>query len=93
MFDKLNSIPPMTPALMRASKVAKKSCEYKNVTDYDLMEKIKSSLHNIQNSTPPMNESAVGELLFLISALSLNKEIDPEEALYKYTNQFIDKYK
>ena len=88
IYDKINSVPPMTPALMRASKVAKKSGEFKSTTNEDLINLIKEKL-DIINS----DNSSIGELLFLISALSSKLDIDSEEALFKYTNQFIDKYK
>ena len=88
LYDKINSVPPMTPALMRASKVAKKSGEFKSTSNEDLINLIKEKLNTIDT-----DNSSIGELLFLISALSSKADIDPEEALFKYTNQFIDKYK
>jgi tetrapyrrole methylase family protein/MazG family protein len=88
LYDKINSVPSMTPALMRASKVAKKSGEFKTTSSEDLIALIKEKLDTINS-----DNSSMGELLFLISALSSKADIDPEEALFKYTNQFIDKYK
>ena len=88
LYDKINSVPSMTPALMRASKVAKKSGEFKKTSSEDLIALIKEKLNTINS-----DNSSMGELLFLISALSSKADIDPEEALFKYTNQFIDKYK
>ena len=88
LYDKINSVPSMTPALMRASKVAKKSGEFKSTSNEDLINLIKEKLNTIDT-----DNSSIGELLFLISALSSKADIDPEEALFKYTNQFIDKYK
>jgi tetrapyrrole methylase family protein/MazG family protein len=88
LYDKINSVPSMTPALMRASKVAKKSGEFKTTSSEDLIALIKEKLDTINS-----DNSSMGELLFLISALSSKANIDPEEALFKYTNQFIDKYK
>ena len=41
MYDRLSSIPPMTPALMRAAKVAKKSGEYDSSSKNDIIINIK----------------------------------------------------
>ena len=90
VYDKLNSVPPMTPALMRASKVAKKSGEYKSVSEEEL---ISSIVEQLSDGKKTIDSSKVGELLFSVSALCAKCDIDPEEALFKYTNQFIDKYK
>ena len=93
IYDKLNSVPPMTPALMRASKIAKKSGKYKAESKSELIEKIEILLNDLSINTEHINNQTVGELLFTISALSSKADIDPEEALFKYTNQFIDNYK
>ncbi len=90
VYDKLNSIPPMTPALMRASKVAKKSGEFKESSNSELIEKLKLMLDNMQEE---INEANMGELLFTVSALASKTEFDAEEALFKYTNEFINRYK
>ena len=93
LYDKLNSIPSMTPALMRASKVSKKSGEYKEFTNSEIIDKIKLMINEISTAPDNIENSTMGELLFALSALSHKADIDPEEALFKYTNQFIDKYK
>lgn len=93
MYDKLHSIPPMTPALMRGSKVAKKSGEFKNIPNSDLLDDIKLKIDEMKNSSGIIDDSMMGELLFSICALSSKLEIDSEEALFKYTNMFIDKYR
>jgi tetrapyrrole methylase family protein/MazG family protein len=93
LYDKLSSIPPMSPALMRATKVAKKSGEYKSVNNSDIIFNIKSIILNAENSANLLTEEAVGELLFNVSALCGKLDIDPEEALYKKTNSFVNKYR
>lgn len=93
LYDKLNSVPVMTPALMRASKVAKKSGEYKSFTNSEIIDMISSSLHRMAESPDNIDEKELGEALFLISALSSKTEFDAEEALFKKTNSFIEKYK
>lgn len=93
LYDKLNSVPSMTPALMRASKVAKKSGEYKSFTNSEIIDMISSSLHRMAESPDNIDEKELGEALFLISALSSKTEFDAEEVLFKKTNSFIEKYK
>ena len=93
MYDKLSSVPPMTPALMRSSKVAKKSGEFKNLSNNILIDDINLKLEALRNPTEIIDEKLMGELLFSRCALSSKLEIDPEESLFKYTNQFIEKYK
>ncbi|MBO5715705.1 MAG: MazG family protein [Clostridia bacterium] len=93
VYDKLNSVPAMTPALMRASKVAKKSGEYKAHTNAQMIELIKASLDKMSESPDNIVAEDIGEALFLLSALSSKTEIDAEEALFKKTNSFIEKYK
>lgn len=93
VYDKLNSIPSMTPALMRASKVAKKSGEYKEYTNAEMIDMIKSSLDNMAKAPDNIDEKELGEALFLMSALASKTEFDAEESLFKKTNCFIEKYK
>lgn len=93
MYDKLNSIPPMTPALMRASKVAKKSGEYKEKNKQNIIEEIEIMLQNIKLNESKSVSDNMGELLFLMSALAFKLDIDPEESLFKKTNTFVEKYR
>lgn len=93
MYDKLSSVPPMTPALMRASKVAKKSGEFKEITNEDIVVEIQNILEKFKNDSTKNLNNEMGNMLFLISALAYKSGIDAEEALYKKTNSFIEKYK
>lgn len=93
MYDKLSSVPPMTPALMRASKVAKKSGEFKEITNEDIVVEIQNILEKLKNDSTKNLNNEMGNMLFLISALAYKSGIDAEEALYKKTNSFIEKYK
>lgn len=93
LYDKLSSVPPMTPALMRASKVSKKSGLYKETDISELVSESKNILDNFSNDANNISDEAIGELLFIISALTAKADIDAEEALFKTTNRFIDKFK
>lgn len=93
MYDKLTSIPPMTPSLMRASKVSKKSGEFKEMPNVEIIDDINKMLNNVKNNGGNISASEMGEVLFLLSAVAVKCDIDPEESLYKKTNSFIEKYK
>lgn len=93
LYDKLNSIPSMTPALMRAQKVAKKSGEYKENSNVEIISSIEKLVSDMKANSCNIDESTLGELLFLISALASKTDIDAEEALFNQVNTFIAKYK
>ena len=93
MYDKLSSVPPMTPALMRASKVAKKSGEFKEKSNDDIILEIESYLDKIKNNDEKISSENMGEILFLLGALSSKSDIDAEESLFKKTNSFVEKYR
>lgn len=92
LYDKLNSVPPMTPALMRASKVAKKSGEFKDVSNKEIILQLENILENMKALDDKISDQDIGEFLFFLSALSSKLDIDPEESLFKKTNLFIEKY-
>ncbi len=93
LYDKLSSVPPMTPALMRASKVAKKSSEYKNVSNEEMIAQLQGMLENMKSNNAEIESKNIGEFLFLFSALASKADVDAEESLFKKTNSFIEKYK
>ena len=93
VYDKLNSVPPMLPALMRASKVSKKSGEYTNISNEQLINDIKSKLDILGQNSENINDTDIAEIIFTICTLSSKKKIDAEESLFRYTNEFINKYK
>ena len=93
LYDKLNSVPPMTPALMRASKVSKKSGLYKEIDKKELKSDIQDKLSVMSDNSENISSEQLGQLLFQVSALSAKADIDCEEALFKTTNQFINQFK
>ncbi len=93
MYDKLSSIPPMTPALMRASKVAKKSGEFKEFSNENIIIELQKKLDSMGCNDNEISSEAMGEILFLVSVLAYKTDVDAEEALFKKTNLFIEKYK
>ena len=92
-YDKLSSVPPMMPSLMRAAKVTKKSGEYKNSNCREIVDEAQKLLNTMSEHPEEINEQEVGELLLTLSALTSKLDIDAEKALYIKTNSFIEKYK
>lgn len=93
VYDRLNSVPPMLPALMRSYKVAKKSEKYNDISKEGIISSVRSMLSGMSGDTNTISSEQIGDLLFAISALSYKAKIDPEEALFKSTNSFIEQYK
>ena len=94
LYEKLKSIPPMTPALMRAQKVSTKSGKYKNCEgSQEIADQILAEAQYIADQNNEDLEKNVGNLLFLITALCGKEEIDAEKALFDKTNTFIEEYK
>ena len=93
MYEKLSSVPPMTPSLMRASKVAKKSGEFNEKSNSDIIINIENLLALMKENEENIEPKNMGEILFLLGALSSKTGIDAEESLFKKTNSFVEKYK
>ncbi len=93
VYDKLVSVPAMMPALMRAGKVSKKSGEFKEFSNSEILSKIQLATEEINKNADNISGEKLGKLLFLISALSEKSGIDAEESLFKTTNEFVEKYK
>ena len=96
LTDKLRSIPPMLPALMRAQKVGKKASffDFEN-TDlvFDkLYEEIEELREAAQSKTADDVKEEMGDLLLTVTSLARKLGVDSEEALYGATNKFIDRF-
>lgn len=92
VYEKLKSVPPMTPALIRAEKISSKSEAYKNVTPSAINDMIRAELNKNDLDSKEF-EGHIGRVLFLISALCGKKNIDAEKALFDVTQNFIEEYK
>ena len=94
--DKLKSIPPMLPALMRATKVGKKAKCFDFPTASDVMVKISEELAEVseaieENNTEHIFEE-IGDLLLSITSLCRKLGVDAEESLSKATDKFINRF-
>lgn len=88
----MEAIPPMLPALMRASKVAGKALkeDYDFGSEAEIREQMNRCLMAIGTEA---EEANLAKLSFLASILSKKHGGDLEAALQKETNAFINQYK
>ena len=94
--DKLRSIPPMLPALMRAEKVGKKASCFDFPNAEEVMLKVKEELAELEEAIANNNaeniEEEVGDLIFSITSLCRKLNVEPEVALNKATDKFISRF-
>ena len=94
--DKLKSIPPMLPALMRATKVGKKAKCFDFPTANDVLLKINEELDEVKEAMEEGNNEhiseEIGDLLLSITSLCRKLGVDAEQSLFNATNKFIDRF-
>ena len=94
--DKLKSVPPMLPALMRATKVGKKAKCFDFPTVEDVMDKISEELVEVSEAIEEGNNEhiteEIGDLLLSITSLCRKLDVDAEKALFDATNKFISRF-
>lgn len=87
LAERLRAIPPMLPALMRASKVSKKAGKIADVTKEELIEKLALQSEQLHHQT--VNSTNIGELLLTVAQLSQLCDVDAEHALSSATDRLI----
>ncbi len=96
LTDKLNSIPPMLPALMRAQKVGKKASFFDFENIEDVYSKLYEEIDEVKEAQAEGDiahiEEEIGDLLLTVTSLSRKLGVNSEEALFKATNKFIDRF-
>ena len=94
--DKLRAIPPMLPALMRAEKVGKKASCFDFGDREQVMDKVCEELCELNEAIEQGNmtnvEEEVGDLLLTVTSLCRKLGIEPEVALNKATDKFINRF-
>jgi len=94
--DKLKSIPPMLPALMRATKVGKKAKCFDFPTTEDVMDKISEEFVEVSEAIESGDSERIfeeiGDLLLSVTSLCRKLGVDAEQALCNATNKFIDRF-
>ena len=93
---KLRSIPPMLPALMRAEKVGKKAKCFDFADSDEVMCKMREELCELDEAIgvgePARIEEEMGDLLLTVTSLCRKLGVDPEVALNKATDKFINRF-
>ena len=96
LTDKLRSIPPMLPALMRAQKVGKKASFFDFETVDAVYDKLDEEIAEVKAAALSGDSDAMmeemGDLLLTVTSLARKIGVDSEEALYRATNKFIDRF-
>ena len=96
LTDKLRSIPPMLPALMRAQKVGKKASFFDFETTEAVYDKLNEEIAEVREAARAGDHDAVmeemGDLLLTVTSLARKLGVDSEQALYNATNKFIDRF-
>lgn len=94
--DKLRAIPPMLPALMRAEKVGKKAKCFDFENAEQVMDKVSEEFcevsEAINEGAPDRIEEELGDLLLTVTSLCRKLGVEPEVALNKATNKFINRF-
>lgn len=94
--DKLRSIPPMLPALMRAEKVGKKASCFDFPDADSTMLKVKEELLELEEAMAEADarhvEEEMGDLIFSMVSLCRKLGVEPEVALNKATDKFINRF-
>lgn len=96
LTDKLRSIPPMLPALMRAQKVGKKASFFDFETTEAVYDKLYEEISEVKEAAESGDSDAVmeemGDLLLTVTSLARKLGVDSEQALFNATNKFIDRF-
>ena len=94
--DKLRSIPPMLPALMRAEKVGKKAKCFDFSNAEEVLEKLKEETREVEDAMASGERAQLqeeqGDLLLTVTSLCRKLSIEPEVALNQATEKFIDRF-
>ena len=96
LTDKLRSIPPMLPALMRAQKVGKKASFFDFESVDDVYKKLNEEIAEVREASVGDDRDAIaeemGDLLLTVTSLARKLGVDSEQALYNATNKFINRF-
>lgn len=87
--EAMSSVPRELPALMRSEKLQHKAAKSGAELDVDAVDFVQTKAKAIENG---VTEESVGELLFAAVALARQNKIDPEEALTKIADKFLEDF-
>ena len=90
LTSRLEAVPPMLPALMRASKIAKKTeFWYGSLSEEDAYASVDAALKRLKSAEQDNRERLLGELLYAAAVLCRKLSISGEAALTKATEKRI----
>ena len=92
LVEKLRAIPPMMPALMRASKVGKKAGIEVDSSPEEQLNKLEADIQTVKAAltSPQFDAKAeIGILLMRVTALARTLDVDAEHALFCATERLI----
>ena len=94
--DKLRSVPPMLPALMRATKVGKKASCFDFENTEAVMDKLAEEMVEVSEAIEENDRTAIeeeiGDLLLTVTSLCRKLDVDAEVALNRATDKFISHF-
>ncbi len=94
--DKLRAVPPMLPALMRATKVGKKASCFDFPEVSDVMDKLSEEFVEVSEAIEEGNSAhiheEIGDLLLTVTSLCRKLGVSAEDALRDATDKFIDRF-
>ena len=94
--DKLNAIPPMLPALMRADKVGRKASCFDFPNAEAVILKVKEELCELEEAMAQNNAENIseelGDLIFSVVSLARKLGVESEVALNNATDKFINRF-
>jgi tetrapyrrole methylase family protein/MazG family protein len=94
----LEGVPKTLPALLRAYQLQARASRvgFDWAQEKDVFEKVKEEVQELQEArtagNQPESEAELGDLLFALVNLARFMKVNPEEALRKATNRFIDRF-
>lgn len=94
--DKLKAVPPMLPALMRATKVGKKASCFDFPEVADVMDKLSEEFVEVSDAIEEGDRAhiheEIGDLLLTVTSLCRKLDISAEDALRDATDKFINRF-
>ena len=94
--DKLRAVPPLLPALMRATKVGKKASCFDFPEISDVMDKLSEEFVEVSEAIEEGNEAhiheEIGDLLLTVTSLCRKVGVSAEDALRDATDKFIHRF-
>ena len=91
LTEKLRAIPPMMPALMRASKVGKKACLDADAAPERILNNLSVQIEAMKvGLNVETAHERIGQLLLTVTSLARSMGVDSEHALMDATNRLID---